>query len=512
MTKQYFLIFILTFSFVNEIIGQDYNRPTPTDHPPYEFIQNISPTNTSHYLIGPFRVGSSSTNIGNMSLINKDGYIDWYVATLQKFYLDFKYHPQHHLFTYAATGSDAKFFVLDTLFNLVDSIKPINGSITDIHEFIILDNGNYVIMGSKDSIMDLSSFIFDGTQGSDSTNVKGCTFQEFDSSHNLVFEWNSNDHIHPTEFIDSYGYDSTKFDYVHGNAIEEDSDGNFLVSFRGLDAIYKINKSTGNTMWILGGKSNQFTFINDNPGFSGQHDIRRLPNGNISLFDNANNQAPPKRSRGKEYLLDTTNMTCTKVYQYTHSPSFFARAMGSFQTMANNDRIVGYGLDYRPDPSFVHVDDNDNIITEVHLKDSIVTYRTFASELNFNLNNPEIICSPGSGTATLTAPSGYTKYAWSTGETSQSIIVSDTGTYQVWVNYGIGMLGSIPKYIADIQNPCGVVGIENLTKRNEEKVISNIYDLLGREIKKPKIAQIYVVRYTDGSAELIHWNNSITNQ
>ena len=62
--------------------------------------------------------------------------------------------------------------------------------------------------------------------------------------------------------------------------------------------------------------------------------------------------------------------------------------------------------------------------------------------------------------------------------------------------------------INDILNPCGAVGIENDIEENKEKIISSVYDLLGRTVNKPKVAQIYVVRYTDGSAELIHWNNS----
>jgi len=258
----------------------------------------------------------------------------------------------------------------------------------------------------------------------------------------------------------------------------------------------------------LGGKSNQFTFINDNPGFSGQHDIRRLPNGNITLFDNANNQANPKRTRGKEYLLDTTSMTCTKVYQYTYSPSFYARAMGNFQTLNNGDRILGYGFIYRPYPSFVHIDNIDNIKAELFFEDSVVSYRAKMANLPF-INSPSISCSDnGNNTATLTAPNSHSEYLWSTGETTQSILVSDTGTYQVWVNHGIGMLGSEPLFITDIQNPCGSVEIENVVKENEKKVISSIYDLVGRKVRDPKVAQIYVVRYTDGTSELIQWNNS----
>lgn len=44
-------------------------------------------------------------------------------------------------------------------------------------------------------------------------------------------------------------------------------------------------------IWILGGRRNQFVFTND-LRFSRQHDIRRLANGNITLFDNGNDKFP----------------------------------------------------------------------------------------------------------------------------------------------------------------------------------------------------------------------------
>jgi hypothetical protein len=505
-------LFIICILISGITTAQNYNRPVPTDHPPYEFVQNASiSTSISHYLVSPFSIGSNSANLRNLTLINKDGFIDWYAPSSLFRFLDFKYHQQHQVFSYAQSGpqlSDAKFFVLDTLFNKIDSILPINGSTTDIHDFQILANGNYVIAGAKDSIMDLSAFVFDGTQGSDSTNVKGFIVQEFDANHSLIFEWNSNDHIHPIEFIDSYGYDSTSFDYVHGNAIEEDTDGNFLVSLRGLDAIYKIDKATGNTIWILGGKSNQFTFTNDN-GFSGQHDIRRLANGNITLFNNDNNSTLSKTTRGIEYTLDLTNMTCTRVWEYIHTPPFYARAMGSCQTLPNNHRLMGYGFGFRPDPSFVHIDNNENIISELYFQDSTFTYRAFASELAFNLNNPTITCSDnGGGSATLTAPSGFTSYEWSTGETTQNITVINTGVYQVWLNYGIGMLGSEPLLINDLQNPCGQVKIDDLSISKKDKKIVFVSDLVGRQVTSPKRFQVYLVKYADGSAELIQWKES----
>ncbi len=60
------------------------------------------------------------------------------------------------------------------------------------------------------------------------------------------------------------------------------------MSGRHLDEITKINHNTGDLIWRLGGKANQFNIywpargISDVLEFYKQHDIRRLPNGDIS--------------------------------------------------------------------------------------------------------------------------------------------------------------------------------------------------------------------------------------
>ena len=59
------------------------------------------------------------------------------------------------------------------------------------------------------------------------------------------------------------------------------------MSARGTSQVSKIDKSTGVLLWTLGGKSNQFTFVDDPYGnLCGQHTASRLSNGNLLVFDN----------------------------------------------------------------------------------------------------------------------------------------------------------------------------------------------------------------------------------
>ena len=303
-------------------------------------------------------------------------------------------------------------------------------------------------------------------------------------------------YIHPTETYDDYGYDSTLFDYCHGNTLEEDDDGHILVSLRHLNAIYKINRTTGAVIWRLGGKSSDFTFVNDSL-FSGQHDIRKLDNGNYSLFDNGNMAVSPKYSRGVEYQLDTTNWTATLVKEYIHPDSVFARAMGSYHTTYNDHKILGYGLIYRPYPSATIIDNNQDISSQIFLEDSVVSYRVhhFMPKLP---PRPQITCEQTLAGWVLHAPSAST-YRWSTGENTPTIMVTQPDTIQVWIPHGSGFIGSNPLIITDINNPCGSVSIKENNKKNDGTY--QLYNLLGQPINQPKPYHIYLKVYSSGSTE-----------
>ena len=79
----------------------------------------------------------------------------------------------------------------------------------------------------------------------------------------------------------------------------------FLIS-RSLNEVTKINRQTGDIIWRLGGKNNQYTFTDPTSMFSFPHDFRKLPNGNFTVFDNGNGRNPPY-SRALEYSINQTD-------------------------------------------------------------------------------------------------------------------------------------------------------------------------------------------------------------
>jgi hypothetical protein len=201
----------------------------------------------------------------------------------------------------------------------------------DVHEFLLLDNGHALLLSYVPGPYDLSPY-----GGSANATVVDMIIQEQDSAHNVVFEWSGLQHVPVTNTYISLTATGA-IDYLHTNAIEFDPDGNLLISSRNTIAINKIDRNTGNILWTLGGRSNQFNF-NGDPGFWYQHDIRRLANGHITLFDNGNGHNPPA-SRFLEYAIDETNHVVTNTWQWPNNNSLYSFIMGNAQRLPNGNTL-----------------------------------------------------------------------------------------------------------------------------------------------------------------------------
>ncbi|GAB5416853.1 MAG: hypothetical protein Crog4KO_17200 [Crocinitomicaceae bacterium] len=496
MKKVTFLLIVILVSSYG--FAQNYNRPIPSETFPYEF-QNSGTGLEGFYLTTNFKVNVPQSNPNFIApypaIYDETGYIAWYSKPNVINCTDFKYYADEDLYSYSVveSGPEVKFVILDGNLNRIDTLN-VQIHEEDIHDLQRAANGNWLLGAKFMDTMDLSAYSFDGVQGNSQTVIRGFGVQEIDANGNVVFEWNSNDFMHPSETYDFYGYNANDFDYCHGNAIEEDTDGNLLFSMRHTNSIIKVDRTTGAIIWRLGGQLSDFTFVNGTP-FSAQHDIRKLPNGNYSLYNNDN--MGPQESRGEEYTLDTVNWTATKVYEYIHPDANYHRAMGCYRYLPNDYKLMGWGFSYRPSPNATIVDDQDNVVSEYYFEDSVMMYRIVFDDA-VTLPRPEIICvDTGNGYELTVNPAA--SYQWSTGSTSQSIPLTVAGTYQVWVPFGEGFVGSFPFTVTDPNNPCSL-GIEAL---NLDSGAFKWCNLLGQEIQHPKKGTLYLKIFENGHIEKV---------
>ncbi len=139
----------------------------------------------------------------------------------------------------------------------------------------------------------------------------------------MVWSWDTLAHIdlatENANWHDVVTWPNVGLNAIHMNSIQEVGN-QIIMSARDLDAVYDIDKTTGNIIWKLGGTTTpqSLTVVgNTYPQvFSGQHDARHLADGSITVHDNAS-QETGKATRALRFTIDTATHTATIVEDVT---------------------------------------------------------------------------------------------------------------------------------------------------------------------------------------------------
>jgi hypothetical protein len=286
---------------------------------------------------------------------------------------------------------------------------------TDGHDSIRLPNGHLVLL----------SYEFD-----EATRLTDSVIQELDDDGDVVFEWNSADHIDPdTETVLRLGANG---DYAHINSVQKMADGHFLASFRHTSSVMKIARfadqgfAPGEVMWRLGGKLSDIEFVDDPypGGPCAQHTAYETGTGTIVIFDNGSWRAfgdnplcvdPEDRtgpsverpfSRVTEYAVDAAAGTATLEWSYeqvmddadgnpTRMGAIFA---GSAIRLANGNTLVNWAPDRRAVATEVTPEGNIAWqVSDTHptISERFFSYRAFRFELPDAID-PEVHVPGGS--------------------------------------------------------------------------------------------------------------------
>jgi len=182
--------------------------------------------------------------------------------------------------------------------------------------------------------------------------IYDCLFQEIDiATGKLLFQWRSSEHYNVSETYAPIGHFGRKkkdaFDYFHINSINKDPQGNYYISSRYMHTVTCISPS-GEIIWILGGKRNNFTDLSSGAAtsFSWQHHANWHPNNTITIFDNSATDFTKSsdRSRGLSISLDLDAMTATLNAAYAPSQKLLSSSQGSVQILPDSGNVfVGWG-------------------------------------------------------------------------------------------------------------------------------------------------------------------------
>jgi hypothetical protein len=277
---------------------------------------------------------------------------------------DVQQQPNGHFTIYvgASTGSEPVEGYYVEFGPSGDSLRTLTAPAplyTDDHELRITGSGaaeRIHLFGYDRRQVDLSSI-----GGPSEAQISGHSVLRLLADGTPEFTWSGWDHFRFEDWIEPPGANpesAEQADFDHPNSLDFDQDGHYIVSWRSLGEVTKIDAQTGEVIWRLGGANNQFTFVNDPlGGFSAQHYARMLPNGHLLLYDNGTRHQP-QETRVVEYALDPAAHTATLVWEFRHDPPIYTPFVGSVQRLANGNTAIGYGLaghvsEVAPDGSMV---------------------------------------------------------------------------------------------------------------------------------------------------------------
>ncbi|OGU54915.1 MAG: hypothetical protein A2V66_02075 [Ignavibacteria bacterium RBG_13_36_8] len=377
-----------------------FNYPNSVNSEP-RVINGVSVPNDFPLLIptineqpSPGKIFLSNAN-GNSyyAMIFENDGTPYYYEKVNHSSVDFKVQPNGLVSRYSVEHQG--FIAMDSNYNLLHIFQAQNELGTDPHDFLLTNDNTAFLICVEYQMVDMSNLI---PGGKTNATVIENVIQELDYNQNILFEWSSFNHFDITDAVDE-NLTVARIDYVHMNSIALDYDGNILVSSRHLSECTKINRQTGEIIWRLGGRNNEFMFINDNIPISYQHafyPVEGNPNYYI-IYDNGNKRE--NFTRVVEYKIDTQNMTAEKVWEYRADPDFFTQRAGNAQRLSNGNTFIN--MERPQHPKALEVTPDGQIVYQANLSPQLEAHQAYRFEWEGIAERPYLLSEPMLGSVRL---------------------------------------------------------------------------------------------------------------
>jgi hypothetical protein len=377
---------------------------TPTSPPPVSILTSNGDIGQGDIFISPF--GDASTYANGPEILDSHGNVVWFQAVPSgEEASDFRtqtYDGQPVLTWWQGTGlgglSSGTDYIYNDHYQQIGVVNAGNGLSADGHEFLITPQNTALILSYTTATADLTSI----GGPADQTVIDGVV-QEIDiSTGQVLFQWNSADHVPYSQSEQPLPASaSTPWDWFHVNAVKLDTDGNLLIDARNTWTTYKVNRTSGNIIWQLGGKDSSFALQaapgqvldNANEIFAWQHDPEAIGNDEYTFFDNESSGTPNlPYSRAITVKLNEWNHTATLLSSDNQPEGLAAASQGNAQTTTEGNLFVGWGIL----PYISEFDPQGNLIFNAELPAGVNTYRAYLLPWN----------PPGSGGSGPGGPGG----------------------------------------------------------------------------------------------------------
>lgn len=259
---------------------------------------------------------------------------------------------------------------------------------TDHHDIVDLPGGGsavltYPLLDGQD----LTSIGF----GADET-IADSVIQELDGAGELLWSWAATDHFSYDEatfaqrFPPVPSYAGDEVDVWHFNSLDRVDDGDYVVSARHMDAVFRIDRDTDAVEWILGpplpgvvnpGGAPRLTIVDDPLGGPRRPHDARLAGDLLTMLDNRTATGDP--ARVVTYRIDAGAGTATLVSSITTSSGSSSFGLGAFRVASDGSSLVTWGNG--PTPMIEEFDAGGTSVLRFR-QDGGFTYRTTKAPLS----------------------------------------------------------------------------------------------------------------------------------
>ena len=199
------------------------------------------------------------------------------------------------------------------------------------HECRPLPDGSIIMVSYVDRVFDLRS-----QGGTENETVKGDGYVIMNIEGNVTKLWDCFDEMNPA---DDPKIMSSKSDWLHGNSINYDAEGNYYMTFNTISQLWKIDAKTGEVKYRVGrdGTIN----IPDEGNANGMHCANPQSPNEVLIIDNARNEN--EGSRAIMYKVNEGQQSAQLTINSELPQEYSSANRSNVQKIKDNMLIFGSG-------------------------------------------------------------------------------------------------------------------------------------------------------------------------
>lgn len=198
------------------------------------------------------------------------------------------------------------------------------------HDFCRMENGNTMVLKWVQIPKEIMLKVKGGVPGTeDKGKMWADQFNEVTPEGKVIWQWTSYEHFDPTEHSICPLCD--RREWTHANTCVVFPNGDILTSFRNINTICIIDKTTGKIKWEWGRGLAELAH---------QHDPHLLENGNILIFDNGVHRAAAEVNCSIVMELNPKTKKIEWEYRGERLGDFYSSTCSGAQRLPNGNTLI----------------------------------------------------------------------------------------------------------------------------------------------------------------------------